>query len=272
MYYDKLISIMKELYKISGFKMTIFNTDYIAVAEYPQNDLEFCSYLKKNPEANKYCVISDTNAFKKVKETGCSFLYHCHMGLVEAISPLYHNGVLSGYLMMGQVCNDSPDAHLNIKNALKQYSLPEEAELLMSKIPTVRSDMLPSYVKIMTICAEYITMKNVMPVYGRNLAEQLKIYLNVHYPEDINLGSLCKIYRCSKTTIINTFNKAYGKTVYRYLTEVRLKNAAEMLKNSSDTIGEIACKCGFADQCYFSKVFKKEIGISPSDYRKDTNI
>ena len=266
MYYEKLMSIMKELHKISGFKITIFNTDYDTVAEYPQNN-QFCSFVKSIPEANRHCVISDSNAFKKVKETGKSFLYHCNFGLIEAISPLYHNGVLSGYLMMGQVLSDSPDAHLCVRNAVKQFTLPRDTETLIPKIPVIKSDMVASYVNIMTICAEYITMKNVMPVYGHNLAEQIKIYLGAHFAEDITLGALCKTYKCSKTTLINTFNKAYGKTVYRYLTEIRLKNAAELLKNGSDPIGEISGKCGFVDQCYFSKVFKKETGLSPSEFR-----
>lgn len=45
MYLEKLIPIMKELYKISGFKITLFNTEYKVLAAYPEHDLEFCKRL-----------------------------------------------------------------------------------------------------------------------------------------------------------------------------------------------------------------------------------
>jgi len=51
----------------------------------------------------------------------------------------------------------------------------------------------------------------------------------------------------------------------------RLQRAADLLKNNAGTVAEICYKVGFNDQAYFSRAFKKQFSVSPSDYKKDIN-
>ena len=53
------------------------------------------------------------------------------------------------------------------------------------------------------------------------------------------------------------------------LIDIRLKKAAEYLKNSRQSIKEITDKCGFSEQNYFSKAFSKKYNCSPSEYREN---
>ena len=64
------------------------------------------------------------------------------------------------------------------------------------------------------------------------------------------------------------FSRVYGISPQQYLTEVRIKAACKMLKNSAASVGEIARSCGFTDPGYFSRIFKSNTSILPSDYRK----
>ena len=65
------------------------------------------------------------------------------------------------------------------------------------------------------------------------------------------------------------FREDVGKTPHDYLIYIRLKNAQKRLKNESYlTVERIAAECGFDDQFYFSRLFKKHFGISARDYRK----
>ena len=58
-----------------------------------------------------------------------------------------------------------------------------------------------------------------------------------------------------------------------FLRTYRLKRAAEMLTSSSASLSEVSDRTGFSSYSYFSKVFKKQFGLSPKDYRaKDLNI
>ena len=67
------------------------------------------------------------------------------------------------------------------------------------------------------------------------------------------------------------FKEEIGMTPLEYLTQIRIEQAKSYLINSNIySISEIADMCGFSDQYYFSRVFKKTVGVSPRDYRKKT--
>ena len=78
---------------------------------------------------------------------------------------------------------------------------------------------------------------------------------------------LCDLLGCSKSTLIKLFKEDCGRTVGAYISDVRLAEAERLLSGSDASTGEIARKCGFCNQSYFSKVLVSKHGISPSDYR-----
>ena len=64
------------------------------------------------------------------------------------------------------------------------------------------------------------------------------------------------------------FKKKMGKTVLQYLTEVRMEAAKNLLEDGRVKLSEVALKVGFRDSGYFSKVFRRYVGVSPSIYRE----
>lgn len=83
-----------------------------------------------------------------------------------------------------------------------------------------------------------------------------------------NLDDLTKKIYCSKSHAIREFRSAYNITPYEYMLKNRFSTAQMMLKNTYLSISEIAEKTGFCDVHYFSGMFFKRYGISPSKYRK----
>ncbi len=78
------------------------------------------------------------------------------------------------------------------------------------------------------------------------------------------LADLCNISKCHFCRI---FKAVTGETALTYQTKYRLKIADVMLKNTNESISEIATLCGFDDVCYFSRCYKKHNGISPRQKR-----
>ena len=111
-----LADIVKELSNISGFRISIYDTNQNELEGYPKKGSAFCQLIQQNPKALSLCHCNDKKAFETARQTGEVYLYQCCFGLYEAVAPLYHNGILSGFLMMGQTLDamrDSPSAHIS---------------------------------------------------------------------------------------------------------------------------------------------------------------
>lgn len=91
-------------------------------------------------------------------------------------------------------------------------------------------------------------------------------YVNKNFRENITLGELCFIFGTNKTTLCSSFKKAYGDTVIGYINSLKIKEAKKLLREGNYNLTEISNMLGFSSLHYFSRMFKKQQGISPSEY------
>lgn len=100
------------------------------------------------------------------------------------------------------------------------------------------------------------------------LTEQAKIYIEEHYKEnDLSADTLCRHLNVSAAYFSTIFKKEVGLSFVAYLTKIRLEHAVELLRTTEDKTYVIAEAVGYTEPNYFSYVFKKQYGISPSKYR-----
>lgn len=95
-----------------------------------------------------------------------------------------------------------------------------------------------------------------------------KIFIANNYKQDIGLSDVAGVVNLSSVYFSGLFKKEIGENFVDYLNRVRIDAAKVLLKNVRNNIGEIAEQCGFSDTRYFAKIFKRSVGITPSDYRK----
>lgn len=93
-------------------------------------------------------------------------------------------------------------------------------------------------------------------------------YIDTHISQDITVHTLCELNHVTRKYFAKLFSQETGKTVKQYLMQVRCERAAELLQNSQLLIQEISHYVGYEDNNYFSKIFKKVMGVSPQEYRK----
>lgn len=99
-----------------------------------------------------------------------------------------------------------------------------------------------------------------------------KEFINDNSNDTISLDIISNNIGVSKYYLHRVFSKITGSTPLGYLTYTRLIKAKNKLQYSKDSIFEIAIECGFENTSYFSTVFKKNIGCSPSYYRTNSFI
>lgn len=265
---SEIISVLKDLHRATGFRMSLHDKDFNEIAAYPRSVLPFCAYLHKNCEEYKKCRECDKESCRDTQDRHSAVIYKCRYGLTEAISPLYNFGTLSGFLMMGQVLDENGDPEAITEALTRLFGNREEARKITSEIPRVSRDMTETYVRIMTLCARYLTISNAIPTNKPSIGEAAKKYVIENYDSKITIMDICKELRCSKSTLLSTFKRQFGITVGQFITAYRLGEAKRLLELGEQSINEIAHETGFYDQSYFSKVFSAECGKSPSEYRR----
>lgn len=90
-------------------------------------------------------------------------------------------------------------------------------------------------------------------------------FIKNNYQDKISISDLSKKLAYSESMLNRKFKKEVHITFNEYLNRYRINKAIELLKNSDYNITEISYMCGYSSAKYFSRVFKKYLGISPSD-------
>jgi YesN/AraC family two-component response regulator len=103
--------------------------------------------------------------------------------------------------------------------------------------------------------------------YDKRINHILK-YINTNFAEISSIDQIAEHLHISKHYLCRLFKDSMGITLIDYLNTVRIKTACTYLETSDKDILEISELCGYNSSAYFSNVFKKVRGISPSQYRK----
>ena len=261
-------SILKNFYSISGIRISIHDSEFNEIYSYPSEGSVFCKTLQNNAAVLKDCKGNDEKAFDIVKKTGDVYVYKCHCGLYEAVAPIYHFGVLSGYLMMGQI-RDTTEGSLEyiIKKSSQILKSNDKAIEISKTIKAIDRDLISAYISIMTVLAEYITSENKLFSYSDQLPQLIMEYIQKNFSSKITLSILSQKFGCCNSTLAKCFKKEYGVSIMSYICKLRLKKSEELLCKTRKSLKEISFECGFYDQNYFSKTFAKAYGCSPSEYR-----
>lgn len=106
------------------------------------------------------------------------------------------------------------------------------------------------------------------PVYDHRLIDNVISEIREHYMEDISLTSLSSKYNISMGHLSKMIKDTLKVNFSDYIVSLRIQRAKELLRDDSLSIQEIAEIVGYNDYFYFTKVFKRVEGISPSKYRK----
>ena len=270
---NELTTILKHFNKITGLKLTVFDTMKNVIAEYPKNHCSFCEYINSLPLGKIKCETCNWNAFSTCQKSKEIQIYECHMGLTEVTLPLIENEHVIGFLMLGQVKNDKTSETIlkKIKECKDEINLdPLVAEALISSVKYHSHSYLSAEIKISQICCTYILSQHIIP-YKKSLYDEIIEYINNTDLRDLKIKNICESLNVSRTFIYTTFAKYNEIGIAEYIRDLKIKKAILLLTQNKHSIKEIAYITGFTDSNHFIKVFKSYIGKTPKEFQKNRN-
>jgi two-component system response regulator YesN len=103
---------------------------------------------------------------------------------------------------------------------------------------------------------------------GSELVKKVRHFIEKHYANEITLSTLSKQFHINSAYLSEIFKTHVGKNFSDYLNDLRMENAKKLLMDPQLKIIDVAHLAGFSNSGYFSTVFKKNVGLSPAEYRK----
>jgi two-component system response regulator YesN len=102
---------------------------------------------------------------------------------------------------------------------------------------------------------------------SESIVQKAQKYMRENYMKEISLDDVSKEVNVSPYYFSKLFKEEVGENFIEYLTKIRIGKAKEMLAKGSESVKEIGLASGYADSNYFSRIFKKQTGMTPSEYR-----
>jgi len=176
----------------------------------------------------------------------------------------------------------------HVKNILKHYEIPLDGCVLHTGISYEYEDLFKKMRDELVECgwgyeeAAALHFRELLIAMNRRMREEMprvegfaqaeadhaKDYFREHYNEPISIEE----YAVSRNMSVSYFNKAFreavGEPPLKYILSLRIRNAQVLLETTDGTVAEIAQIVGYDNPMYFSRLFRREKGLSPQKYRK----
>lgn len=101
-----------------------------------------------------------------------------------------------------------------------------------------------------------------------SLVEQAKAYIDSHYFKEISLDEVSREVNISPYYFSKLFKEETGGNFIDYVTAIRMEKAKELLSSTDKSMKEICSAVGYQDPNYFSRTFKKNVGVTPTKYKE----
>lgn len=268
----RITKLLVDFYKVTGQRVGIFDADYRLISVYPEQLSEYCALVRSRHDGVRRCVECDRNGMLKAKKTGKDVIYRCHAGMLEVCAPITDQGQTVGYVMFGQIIYDT-DVESQHKLALeKSFGLISDksaAVNALKKTRTVSKSYIEAVSNIMNACIGYIRMEQLMRIEREGLWGQINAYINNNISGTIRLDDMAKSLSVSIATLCKTAKRHTEKTIGQLVLQKRIELAKDLLYSSDLAVSEISERVGIADYNYFSRVFRREVGVTPRQYRKN---
>lgn len=268
---DQLRRLIANLNILTGVPANILDPEGRDINLF-QGHPPFCRAVNDLPEGHARCVECDRCKIRHYKaESGFQF-YRCHLGICEALMPLYDSKNPLAYLAVGCYLDDSPmEEQWERTRALLDWwpDGPDALKDAFFQFRRLSRQEILAYAETLEALSAYIRLKGMILTTEQTDEERLEKFLDQHYMDKLSLAVISEQLHIGRTRLCALAKgMSGGQTLSHLIAQRRIGAAKRLLLQSNMPISAVAEEVGISDYNYFSKVFRSVAGTTPSAFRK----
>ena len=239
------------------------------------NESPFCSMMADTSKTCACCLQHQQKIIDKAETAPVSL--ECPHGLMDTAVPVKLGNRTVAFLQTGHIFQKKP-TKAKFNRVLKQigdWGLDfDKDELSKAYLGTkvVEQKQYEAIITMMKLFGEYLSVLSNQIAVRQNNAEPVfivkaKQFIADNYSESLSLEQVAKAVNTSSFYFCKMFKRITGLNFTEYVSRVRIERAKNLLLNPNLRISEIAFEVGFQSLTHFNRVFRKMVGLSPTDYR-----
>lgn len=268
---SKLNTLLLDFYRITGLTISIWDSNFNQLSYQPSDMPTFCRLIKNTKLGNKRCFESDKEICCLSLTTNEAQTHRCHAGLIDTAIPIKFRDSVLGYMMFGQATDTESQEEIDdqIKKLSSELKLDQtELRKAHNELTKYQPKIIKSAANILKMATRYLWLADMIKIDNDDLATKIDEYIRVNIEKKITIDLLCKEFNVSKNKLYSLTKSHFNMTIGNYVQKLRIDIAKNLLTTTDLPVYEICSAVGIDEYNYFSKVFKKEVGVTPSQYRK----
>jgi DNA-binding response OmpR family regulator len=174
---------------------------------------------------------------------------------------------MDGFRVLEAMQQDVVSRHIPVIVLTGKVLSEEDMAHLNQGVTSVLSKGLFSVQEVLAHVEAALSRSQRLGSETRRLVRKAMAYLHEHYTEPVSLKDAADYVGVSKEYLARCFRRETGMTLVNYLNRYRVQQAKRLLEAGQASVTDVALQVGFSSAAYFSRVFSREVGVSPTAYR-----
>jgi AraC-like DNA-binding protein/ligand-binding sensor protein len=237
----------------------------------------FCALVTRPAAGCDACLETQRRAQRGAGSKRVSQQISCFAGLTDVAVPVVVGGQHVATLMSGQVFRRQPTERdflmvVKMVNGAQNGDWEKKLRKAYFETPVVTVDRFQAIIHLLNVFAQYLAdyaSRHAVACSDHEPAPvaSAKQFVQSHVEETITLAQVVKHVHVSRFYFCKLFKKATGMTLTEYVSRVRVEKAKTLLVDPSLRISEVVYAAGFGSIPRFNSVFKRYVGMPPTEYR-----
>lgn len=264
-----LYKIFRDFYTLTNMRVVLFSTEGQPLMEYPSTRHNFCDLLCKSAHWAARCESCDKKHVELCSREQKTLKYSCHLGLWECIVPIYDDNGIIGYVMFGQVLpqGDATDTKERFWNRFSEEEFPGITDAIR-KIPAKSKAELDACITVLQALAAYMLSNQWVTPQKSEFIRHMDKFIEKNLEKNIGVDDICAEFHIRRTRLYSVAKDYLGCPIAEYIRKQKIQHACRLLRETDDSVNQIAYRVGFCDYGHFSRIFREMEGVTATHYRK----